>query len=108
VGIPLVVVMWKIAVMKNAVLIKLACTLMLVTLGTVTVFARSPEGARGQVSRQGNYEYPQRAFGIMPANQSSQQETDNNQRHGKLSPDERRELRRQIDEAGQDIYRPKR
>ncbi|RXZ32870.1 hypothetical protein D9O50_15915 [Oxalobacteraceae bacterium CAVE-383] len=27
---------------------------------------------------------------------------------GRLSPDERRELRRQINEVGQDIYRPRR
>jgi hypothetical protein len=28
-------------------------------------------------------------------------------RSGRLSPDERRELRRQINEVGQDIYRPR-
>lgn len=33
---------------------------------------------------------------------------DATQRRGKMSPDERRQLRRQIDEAGQDIYRSKR
>lgn len=33
---------------------------------------------------------------------------DNAERHsGRLSPDERRELRRQINEVGQDIYRPR-
>ncbi len=37
-----------------------------------------------------------------------QHDQDANQRRGKLSADERRELRRQIDEAGQDIYRVKR
>jgi hypothetical protein len=33
---------------------------------------------------------------------------DNARRQGKMSPEERRALRRQIDEAGHDIYRPKR
>jgi hypothetical protein len=33
---------------------------------------------------------------------------DNSRRQGKMSPEERRALRRQIDEAGHDIYRPKR
>lgn len=34
--------------------------------------------------------------------------SDNGQKQGKLSPEARRALRRQIDEAGQDIYKPKR
>jgi hypothetical protein len=33
---------------------------------------------------------------------------DNSKRQGRMSPEERRALRRQIDEAGHDIYRPKR
>lgn len=33
---------------------------------------------------------------------------DNMRRQGRLSPEERRALRRQIDEAGHDIYTPKR
>jgi hypothetical protein len=33
---------------------------------------------------------------------------DSQQRQGKMSPEERRALRRQIDEAGHDIYTPKR
>lgn len=33
---------------------------------------------------------------------------DNMRKQGRLSPEERRALRRQIDEAGNDIYRPKR
>lgn len=33
---------------------------------------------------------------------------DNQRRQGKLSPEERRALRRQIDEVGHDIYSPKR
>jgi hypothetical protein len=34
--------------------------------------------------------------------------SDNNRRQGRLSPEERRALRRQIDEVGHDIYAPKR
>jgi len=33
---------------------------------------------------------------------------DNNRKQGRLSPEERRALRRQIDEVGHDIYAPKR
>jgi hypothetical protein len=33
--------------------------------------------------------------------------SDAERRSGRLSPDERRELRRQINEAGHDIYRPR-
>lgn len=35
-------------------------------------------------------------------------ESDQTRKHGKLSPEERRALRRQIDEAGQDLYTRKR
>ena len=94
--------------MKIPAPIKLAAALMLVTLGTATVFAHSQEDARGQSPKQSNSEYPQRSFGMIPTNQNTASEQDNSQRHGKLSADERRQLRRQIDEAGQDIYRPKR
>jgi hypothetical protein len=34
--------------------------------------------------------------------------SDNARRQGRMSPEERRALRRQIDEAGHDIYRPRR
>jgi hypothetical protein len=39
---------------------------------------------------------------------SSSHVNDNSRKQGRLSPEERRALRRQIDEAGHDIYRPKR
>lgn len=39
-----------------------------------------------------------------PSNSSA----DNERRQGRLSPEERRALRRQIDEVGHDIYSPKR
>jgi hypothetical protein len=39
---------------------------------------------------------------------SSNNGNDNSKKHGRMSPEERRALRRQIDEAGHDIYRPKR
>lgn len=38
----------------------------------------------------------------------SHQQADNQRRHGRMTPEERRALRRQIDEAGHDIYHPKR
>jgi hypothetical protein len=39
---------------------------------------------------------------------SSNNSNDNSRKHGKMTPEERRALRRQIDEAGHDIYPPKR
>ena len=39
---------------------------------------------------------------------NSNSSAENGRKQGRLSPDERRALRRQIDEAGHDIYAPKR
>ncbi len=41
-------------------------------------------------------------------NSSSNSSSELNRRQGRLTPEERRALRRQIDEAGHDIYSPKR
>jgi hypothetical protein len=46
-------------------------------------------------------------YGGQPDNQASQT-ADNARRQGRMSPEERRALRRQIDEVGHDIYAPKR
>jgi hypothetical protein len=46
--------------------------------------------------------------GSSQSDNSAGNANDNAQRQGKMSPEERRALRRQIDEAGHDIYRPKR
>jgi hypothetical protein len=43
-----------------------------------------------------------------PADNQANAASDANRRQGKLSVEERRALRRQIDEAGHDIYAPKR
>lgn len=77
----------------------------MVLLSAGAVFARPPEPGRpmpqqGDARHQGG-----NAFGNGGGRPPPE---DANQRRGKLSPDERRELRRQIDEAGQDIYRVKR
>jgi len=40
--------------------------------------------------------------------QSSTQQAENARRQGRMTPEERRTLRRQIDEVGHDIYAPKR
>jgi hypothetical protein len=54
----------------------------------------------GDFDRQSNGDF---------ANQSGNSSAnDNSKKQGRLSPEERRALRRQIDEAGHDIYRPKR
>jgi hypothetical protein len=45
--------------------------------------------------------------GSSQSDNSSGNANDNAKRQGKMSPEDRRALRRQIDEAGHDIYRPK-
>ena len=40
--------------------------------------------------------------------QPNSQQAENMRRQGRMTPEERRALRRQIDEAGHDIYSPKR
>lgn len=84
--------------MDIAVFKKLSVAVVLMMLGVTAAFAGPPEPGRGAPGPSGG-------FGSRPGPPPDQ---DPNQRRGKLSVDERRELRRQIDEAGQDIYRAKR
>ena len=46
--------------------------------------------------------------GEAQSHQQAHQQTENQRRQGRMTPEERRALRRQIDEAGHDIYHPKR
>ena len=52
---------------------------------------------------QRQYEDPSQRGGYY-----GQPQQDDGRRNGKMTPEERRELRRQINEAGQNIYRPQR
>jgi hypothetical protein len=72
---------------------------------------RGGQGGEQQPQRQNERrrgrEFDSSGFGAQgdnPSNNSS----DASRRQGKLSPEERRALRRQIDEAGHDIYTPRR
>ncbi len=56
----------------------------------------------GQPSRQGGYGQPPQQGGYAQPSQ------DDGRQSGRMSPEERRELRRQIDEAGRNIYTPRR
>ena len=47
-------------------------------------------------------------YGSVGDAQSNSQQAENTRRQGRMTPEERRALRRQIDEAGHDIYSPKR
>jgi hypothetical protein len=99
---------WKNAAMNIAVIKRIGIAAVVLALSAAVAHARPPEGSRGgpaqpmDLRRQGGNNFGN------GGNRPQQQEQDANQRRGKLSPDERRELRRQIDEAGQDIYRVKR
>lgn len=79
----------------------------LLLAGVTSVLARPPEPPR-PIPHQAAGFHPQNDAGPDAARAQKQRDEEQNQRRGKLSPDERRELRRQIDEAGQDIYRYKR
>ena len=89
--------------MDIAVLRKLGVAVAIVLFGATAAFARPPEPGRGVPNQPPDFRHQGGNGGGRPP-----PEQDANQRRGKLSPDERRELRRQIDEAGQDIYRVKR
>lgn len=47
-------------------------------------------------------------YGLAKDNGTQNSNTDNGRKQGKLSPEERKALRRQIDEAGHDIYTQRR
>lgn len=60
------------------------------------------------------YERQRQGFGVPDSSgygsagdAQSNQQADNQRRQGRMTPEERRALRRQIDEAGHDIYKPK-
>jgi len=86
--------------MDIAVFKKLSFAVVVMTLGVAAAFAGPSEPGRGAPGSAGGF-----GSGSRPGPPPDQ---DAGQRRGKLSADERRELRRQIDEAGQDIYRAKR
>jgi hypothetical protein len=83
---------WK----KSGTIFLLACAL----AGSSTAFAQSWESRSQNDGQQGRRPSNERADNSRQADQSK--------RDSKLSPDERRALRRQIDEAGRDIYTPRR
>jgi len=88
--------------MDIAVFKKIGFAAMVVTFGIATAWAGPPDGGRGGPPSSNDF----RQEGGGRPGESGEQEY--NRRRGKLSVDERRQLRRQIDEAGQDIYRAKR
>ncbi|WP_050466917.1 hypothetical protein [Herbaspirillum chlorophenolicum] len=93
--------------MKIAVVNKL-CLAAVLALGLVSAsMAAPPQGGRPMPGPQGDFRQRSMEFG--PQDRRNQMDNEQEQRRsGKLSPDERRELRRQINEVGQDIYRGKR
>ena len=100
--------MWKNAAMNIAVMRRISIAAVVLALSAAGALARPPEGPRGGQGQPTDFRHQGGNNFGNGGNRPQQQEQDANQRRGKLSPDERRELRRQIDEAGQDIYRVKR
>jgi len=68
-----------------------------------------PQGVdqQRQMDRRRMQEFNSSGFG-MQGNDAAGNLVDPSRRQGKLSPEQRRALRRQIDEAGHDIYSPRR
>jgi Spy/CpxP family protein refolding chaperone len=92
--------------MKIAVVNKL-CLAAVLALGAMSIaLAAPPQSARPMPGPQGDFRQREDFNGQDHRNQMSGEQEQ--RRAGKLSPDERRELRRQINEVGQDIYRVKR
>lgn len=110
----------------NMVFKKLSISFLLL-VGMASAFAnpdkRQEERAAARLARQQSKEmrhneqqmrhqddrYPGRESAMRDGGaQGFQPGPDNARKPGKLSPEERRALRRQINEAGQDIYTPKR
>ena len=91
--------------MKIAVVNKL-CLAAVLALGAVSASMAGPHQGDRPVP-QGDFRQRNMEFGQQ--DRRDQMASDQEQRRGgKMSPDERRELRRQINEVGQDIYRVKR
>ena len=90
--------------MDSAVIKKFGIATLLLVFGMSFAWAGGPEPGHGG-GQPGEFRGTG-GFGGGPPGSPS--ERDSAQRRGRMSPDERRELRRQIDEAGQDIYRSKR
>lgn len=93
--------------MKIAVVNKLCLAAMLALGVGAAALAAPPQGGRPMPGQPGDFRQHGGDFG--PPDHRDQIASDQDQRrNGKLSADERRELRRQINEVGQDIYRVKR
>jgi len=86
------------------------CLAALLSLGAAGVALAGPHGGQPmQRMGEGDFRPDFRPRGAEFADERRNQVAEQAQRrNGRLSPDERRELRRQINEAGQDIYRIKR
>lgn len=100
--------MWKNAAMNIAVIKRIGIAAVMLALSAAGALARPPEGPRGGPGQSADFRHQGGNNFGNGGSRPRQEEQDANQHRGKLSPDERRELRRQIDEAGQDIYRVKR
>ncbi|KAF1041770.1 MAG: hypothetical protein GAK35_03112 [Herbaspirillum frisingense] len=94
--------------MKIAVVNKL-CLAAMLALGAVSASLAGPPPGGRQMSGQPGGDFRQHGGEFNAQDHRNQMASEQEQRrNGKLSPDERRELRRQINEVGQDIYRVKR
>jgi hypothetical protein len=82
---------------------------MVLLCGSALAIAQ-PDRSNPPPRQVGNHQQAERAsFTTNRFEREDNTQPANSEHHsGRLSPDERRELRRQINEVGQDIYRPRR
>lgn len=95
------------------VLLKIIAISLLSLASAFSYAANSREDRRADQQQQGNgrsvqQEQPRRSQensgNSSQRNSPDAGSSDNSRKHGRLTPEERRDLRRQINEAGQDIY----
>lgn len=101
----------------NTSLSRLAGVLLLSVIGLTNAVAdnrnQDDERDRARTIRQAesrrNYEASQQSINRpSPQAEPQRQQTENGRRNNRLSPEEKQALRRQINEAGHDIYQPNR
>jgi hypothetical protein len=83
----------------------LSIALLLAVSAASTAYARPDRDQRDPGGRGERREFREPR---VPDRTPPDQAADSSRRHGRLSPEERRDLRRQINEAGRDIYSPRR
>jgi hypothetical protein len=99
--------MGKFTTFPMTVLLKTISIAVLLSIGTVGWAQARPDRGDGDAARAERGQYRSRDFG-QSGRQGQQGEDNSRKQQSRMTPEERRALRRQINEAGQDVYAPRR